>query len=174
RSTGSGSWISASSTLSPPWLLPAFSARAQLDQRGRLDVFAEPRLERRLALADVFDVPVPLRHRQVVAGNEDASRASSPQLPDPLDRSRAERGVVGGFALAREQLRAVLRSVTGEDHVALLSLQHEDEMPGGVPGRCVRLESRHALLLGRDGLQRGPALQLAYVQLGHRRLAPGL
>src|SRR5436190_22466884 len=153
---------------------PPNSACTQFDQRGRLDVLAEPRRERRLAFADVFDVPFALRHRQVVAGNEDASRPFSPQLPDPLDRRRAERSVVGGFALAREELRAVLRGVPGEDRVALLSLEHEDEMPRGVPGRSVRPESRHAFLLGRDGLQRGPAFQLAYVQLGHRRLAPGL
>src|SRR5256884_3831794 len=47
-------------------------------------------------------------------------------------------------------------------------------MPRGVPGRSVRLKPGHAFLLGRHGLQRGPALQLAYVELGHRRLAPGL
>src|SRR5437879_3325251 len=55
-----------------------------------------------------------------------------------------------------------------------LSLEHEDEMPGGVPGRSVRPESRNAFLLGRDRMQRRPAFQLADVELGHRRLAPGL
>src|SRR5882762_9524480 len=157
-----------------PFVPDSGSAQTQFDQRGRLDVFAEPRLERRLALADVFDVPVVLSHRQVVAGDEDASRPFSPQLPDPLDRRRAERGVVSGFGLAREQLSAVLRGVAGEDRVALPSLEHEDEMPGGVPGSGVRLESRHAFLLGRDGLQRGPAFQFAHVELGDRRLAPWL
>src|SRR5881296_2737417 len=55
-----------------------------------------------------------------------------------------------------------------------LVLVLEDEMPGGVPGRSVRPESRHAFLLGRYGMQRGPAFQLADVELGNRRLAPGL
>src|SRR6266702_1359159 len=149
-------------------------AHAQLDQRRGLDVLAEPRLERRLALAEVFDAPVLLRHRQVVAWDENAVRPFSPQLPDPLDRRAALRCVVGGFASAREQLRAVLRGVAGEDRVALLSLEREDEVPGGVARRGVRLQPRHAFLPGRDRVQRRPALQLAHVELGHRRLAPGL
>src|SRR3989475_263880 len=150
------------------------AVRQRSRHRFRADDLAEPRLERRFAAADVFDVPVFLSHRQVVAWNENTARPFSPQLPDPLDRRRAERSVVGGFGLAREQLRAVLCGVAGEDRVALLSLEHEDEMPRSVPGRGVRLEPRHAFLLGRDGLQRGPAFQLAYVELGHRRLAPWL
>src|SRR5437879_10580156 len=51
-----------------------------------------------------------------------------------------------------------------------LSLEHEDEMPGGVPGRSVRPESRNAFLLGRDRMQRRPAFQLADVDRKSTRL----
>src|SRR5258708_39185424 len=65
-------------------------SRTQFDQRGRLDVLAEPRLERRLALADVFDASVLLRHRQGGAGGGKPARPLLPQLPDALDRRLAE------------------------------------------------------------------------------------
>src|SRR5882672_4342681 len=150
------------------------SARAQLDERAHLEVLAEPHLQRRLALADVGDASVLLRHRQVVAGDEDAARALAPQLPDPVDGGRAERRVVGRVALAREQFGAVLGRVAGEDRVVLLAFQDVDEMARGVARRGVGLEPRHELLLGRDRVQRRPVLELAHVQLGYRPLAPGL
>src|SRR5712691_1544573 len=112
-------------------------AHAQLDQRRGLDVLAEPHFERSFAAPDVFDVPVLLRHRQVVAWNENTARPSSPPLPDPLDRRAAHLRVVASFALSREQLGAVLRRVAGEDHVALFPLDDEDEMARRVARRGV-------------------------------------
>src|SRR6266702_1610218 len=114
-------------------------AHRQFDQRRRLEVLAEPRLERGLALADVFDSPFLLRHRQIVARNENAARPSFPQLPDPLDRRAARHRVVGGLRVAREQLGAVLRRVAGEDRVALLPSRTNTRWPGVWPGAACAL-----------------------------------
>src|SRR6266571_329281 len=120
-------------------------AHAQLDQRRGLDVLAEPRLERRLALADIFDASVLLRHRQVVAWNENTARPSLPPLPDPLDRRAAHLRVVASFALSREQLGAVLRRVAGEDDVAFPAPEDEHEVARRVARRDVCCEPRHEL-----------------------------
>src|SRR5689334_10161696 len=149
-------------------------ARAELDQRGRLEILAEPDFQRGVALADVVDASILLRHRQIVAGHEDAVRTLGPELPDPLDRRRTERRIVGCITLARKQLRAVLRRVSGEDRVALPAFENVDEMARGVARGGARPESRHEFLLRRDRMQRGPVLQLAHVELGHGAFAPGL
>src|SRR5580700_1050551 len=87
------------------------SGDRELDRCRAFQIVAEPSLDDGLALAKILDLAVLLHHRNVVPGHHDGAGPAAPQLPNGLDRGRADGGVIARVGAAADELGAVLGGV---------------------------------------------------------------
>src|SRR5262249_14026153 len=159
---------------SPRCALARCFRQRQLEDRGLLQRVAEPRAHRRLALLDVMRTALLDHHRHVVARHDHVAGPLAPQLPDRLDRAFGDRLVVAHVGGQRDQLDAVLGGIAGEDHVVVAARGDEDQVARRVTRRVVGPDPREHLVAGLDAVQPRRGVELAHIELRHRRLAPAL
>ncbi len=153
--------------------LASVTAR-EIDLRHRCHVAAEPRLQHRLACAEVARLVALDPHGDVMARHHDRARLLAPHPPDRGDGGAADRGVVGHVGIAGDQLRAIFRGVAGEDHVVLVAGDAEDQAARRVPGAEMGGDARKDVITIVHPDRRRPGQERIGIELGDRRLAPRL